>query len=651
MRKYAIILLSLLFLSCFNPHPQAPEWDIDITIPLVKERYPVINIVDTLDPNIGIQVGEDSIMQFYLAMDIDTFSIEDSLCLEDLDTLISRRIGDAWISNLGIANVSVSVREIAEGIGIGLPDTPYVAPFIPPFSYTSSLKSGTFDMVDSIYFTVVCLSLRFVNQTGLSFDSVSFVPVSGLEIDPIIFTQLSSNSLIDTTLYIEDAVIKGDIQVRLGFATVDTLFGVLLSPDDSVSVSLVLDSVKIGNGRIKIPSFRDSIDYEFNFPFLSDYSFDLGSIVFSRGSLYLNIDNGLPIGGRLTARIEELDTSFVVSLSPDEPSTEELSLTDMTYDNTGSPVGSTLLSMKLIMALDSSSGFVDITANDSIAVGVNLEAPDYSLIAGEILEPITYPIDYNLEVPVEYGDIGCVRLAESQLYVDIWNTIGFASSASGSITGKNSYYESVSIPFSLLVDAGTPHLPPLHSEFSCDLSPILNILPEEIVISGDVSLKAGKGILEKTSYITGSVCNETPFRVAFTEDTIYFDTSEVEIEKDLTDALSNLQSVNLQVDVRNHFPFGLDCDIVVIKPSPEADSFIKRISIPPAPCDQNGVAISPKLATIKIAMDSLEFDILQNPPFSTFAILYIPETDTIAVHARDYLEFDAYCVIGVRIRE
>lgn len=652
MRNYRIILVCLLFLACFNQHPQAPVWDVDITIPLIKERYPVVNIVDTLNPNIGIEVGEDSIMQLYLKMDIDTFSIDDSLRVGDIDTVVSRRIGDIWITDMDRTDVSVSVREIIEnGAGITLPETACVIPLIPPFSYITSVKSDTLDMIDHVSFSIACFTVSISNQTGMSFDSLSFIPVSGLEINPIIFPRIASGSRIDTSLYIENAVFNGHIQSVLGFSILDTLFDVHFSTEDSISVSLSLDSVKIGGGRIKIPSFTDSIDYRFDLPLVSDYSFKLDSIVFSQGGLYLNIENGLPTGGELSAKIKELDTSFVFSLVPYATSIGDLDLTGMTYDNTDSPYGSTLLSLKLIATMDPSEGFVDITADDSIKAGVTFQAPDYSLIAMEILEPITYPIDYTLEIPVEYNEINCIRLAESQLYVDIWNTIGFASSAIGSITGKNSYYESVSIPFSLLVDAGTPHLPPSHSEFSCDLSPILNILPEEIIISGEVSLEEGKGVLEKNSYITGIVYNETPFRVAFTPDTIYFDTVEVEETEDLTDALSFIRSITLQVDVQNHFPFGLDCDLVVIKSSPEADSFIKRISIPPAPCDQNGIAISPNLATITITMDSLEFNILQNPPYSTFAILYIPETDTIAIHARDYLEFNAYCVVKTRTKK
>ncbi|OYD17193.1 hypothetical protein CH333_01655 [candidate division WOR-3 bacterium JGI_Cruoil_03_44_89] len=652
MRKYFIILLSLVLLSCFNQHPQAPEWDVDITIPLVKERYPVVNIVDTLDPSVGIRIGEDSIMQLYLKVDIDTFSIDESLRLGDIDTLVARSIGDVWIANMDTGNISVSAREIAEsGAGIGIPDTPFVADFVPPFSYTTSFKSDTFDMIDSVCFSVVCFTVRILNQTGMSFDSVTFIPVSGLEVDPITYVQMPNNSARDTSLYLENAVVRGYIRTQLRFTVLDTLFEVPFSLDDSVSFSVILDSVRIGSGRVKIPSFTDSVDYVFKLPFVSDYSLKLDSVIFSRGGLYIDIDNGLPIGGRLTADIAELDTSFVLSIFPHAPSTGNMDLAGITYDNTSSPSESTLLTTRITVAVDSSDDFVDITADDGITVGIVLQMMDYSLIAGKILEPITHQIDYTLEIPVDYSDIGCIRLAESRLYVDVWSTIGFSSGAIGSITGRNSYSQSVSIPFSLSVDAGTPRLPPSHGEASCDLAPLLNILPEEITISGEVSLDEGSGILERGSYITGRVYNETPFRAAFTCDTIHFDTVEVKIEdEDVIDALSHIQSVALQVDVKNHFPFGFDCDFMVINPK-GSDSLIKRLTIPPAPVDQNGIAIAPNITTVKIALDSLEFDILQNPPFSTFAVLYVPETDTITVHARDYLEFGGYCVAKVRVKE
>lgn len=650
MKKYLVIILTLVFLNCFNWNPKAPEWDLTINIPLVKERYPVIDIVDTLDPIVGIQVGEDSIMQFYLDFDIDTFSIDDSMEIGNIDTVIERNIGDMFIANMDVGNYSVSEREIIEeGAGIALPETSIIVDHIPPFSYTTSYRSDTLDMIDSVRFNIVYFTVSLINHTEMSFDSVAFLPVSGLDMNNIIFIQISSNSSSDTSFYLENTLVESEVKAQLKFVTLDTLFNVRFAPYDSVCFFLFLDSVKIKAGRVKIPSFTDSSTYEFDFPLVSAFSFDLDSIEFSKGSLHLTLDNNLPISGNLTANIEQLDTSFAISLLPHSTITKEIDITGRTFDNTDSPQGSTLLSMKLIVDVDSTDDLVDITADDGISAKVELQMADYNLICGEILEPVTDNIDYRIDIPVEYDDINCIKFAETFLYIEIWNTIGFPFSIVGDITG-NSFFGSVSIPFELWVDAGTPCLPPSHSESYCNLAPLLDILPREIIISGDVSLNEGTGILEKNSYITGEVYNNTLFRVAFTQDTICFDTTDVEVEEDLSNFLKNTQSVYLYIEVENHFPFGFDCDIVTLEQPSGSTFFVKRASIPPAPTDENGVTITSINKTIEITLDSLESKILQDSVFSTYALLYVPETDTIMIHARDFLEFCAYCGVKVRVK-
>ncbi|MCK4255483.1 hypothetical protein KAX35_01235, partial [candidate division WOR-3 bacterium] len=121
-------------------------------------------------------------------------------------------------------------------------------------------------------------------------------------------------------------------------------------------------------------------------------------------------------------------------------------------------------------------------------------------------------------------------------------------------------------------------------------------------------------------------------------------------EEDLSNFLKNTQSVYLYIEVENHFPFGFDCDIVTLEQPSGSTFFVKRASIPPAPTDENGVTITSINKTIEITLDSLESKILQDSVFSTYALLYVPETDTIMIHARDFLEFCAYCGVKVRVK-
>ncbi|MCK4353560.1 hypothetical protein KAW65_09165 [candidate division WOR-3 bacterium] len=651
MKKYLIIFLALVsFLSC-RKNPKAPKWDTNITIPLAYDRYPVIDITDTTESGIQIWFDQDSIMTLYFKADIDTFSLAGSLKINDFDTLISKSIADMWVTNLkDTASVCVGVGEILDTTA---PDI--IIPLIPPSNYTTGFKIDTLENIDSLTLCDAYLRLIVDNYTGMSFDSINFIPIRGLCFqDTLYFTDIGQYKPYqepgwhqEKSIHEENVTVKHIIEAQQKFVW-SAQDSVHFSTTDSVVFRVVFDSVKFWGGRVKAPSITDSISDTSYFPFEFSYLFDLDSIGFSEGDLIFETKNSLPIGADIEVKIEELNESFESRIGSDSITTDTINLEGLTFDNHSAPLGKISLTLKVIATTDSSKDWNMFESTQSVETRVSFENLAFDFIAGEFMETATYSIEgETFDMPVDYGDIDCFRFAKSDLCIDIWNTIGFTANIKTQVIGKNSYGDSVSIPITVIVSPGDVGSP-IHSDNSTNLAPLLNILPEEIIISGKFELPPGEGFIRNGSWITGKVESETPFKVAFVADTVYFkDTTD--IKEDIGDYISNIQSAYLKTNLKNHFPFGFTCDFVVEKLGDASSHFSKRIIIPPAPVNAEGIAISCTTATITVSLDSSEISLFQRIPLIAYPILYVPETDTITIHARDYVEFGAYCVFTVRI--
>ncbi|MCK4357837.1 MAG: hypothetical protein KAW92_03715, partial [Candidatus Cloacimonetes bacterium] len=107
--KFVLFILILLLLTtCTIKKPQAPEWDIELAIPLINKTYYMSDFTKTTDDFIFAVV--DDTMQFSISKDIETIKVGDELKVDGQTETFEKQIGD---------NLKIDSREESFSINVG----------------------------------------------------------------------------------------------------------------------------------------------------------------------------------------------------------------------------------------------------------------------------------------------------------------------------------------------------------------------------------------------------------------------------------------------------------------------------------------------------------------------------------------------------
>jgi len=341
-----------------------------------------------------------------------------------------------------------------------------------------------------------------------------------------------------------------------------------------------------------------------------------------------------------------LDTTFQVDSS--QSNSMMMDLEGRKFHNYN-PTG-TRFECSVQVDIDSSKDYVSFSVEDSIESDMQVNNLDFESISGRFTDDIVHTIPTETrEIDIPQG-LSSIKIKEANANLTLTNAIGIRGIGDLTVEGRNSKTgASANVPINVTVEAGEPNNPTTSYLPPVNLAPVINIVPDTIILSGEVTLPADVFSVKKASWITGHASVTTPMRLCFIPDTIYFDPDTIKIDEDTRETLSHLRSGKLVVFLENRFPVGFDLDLVVEKPSPDPDTLVKRITINGAPIGVNGIAIRPALDTLHINLSEDELDIFQYSPLITYPILYVPQTDTIAFHINDYLKLGSYVTARIRI--
>ncbi|MBS3766787.1 MAG: hypothetical protein KGY75_01500 [Candidatus Cloacimonetes bacterium] len=110
MKKTILFLLLIsLALSCTIKEPEAPEWDVELSIPLINKDYFVRDLTDTTDDY--IIVDEMDTMRFSYRDTLDTVRVEDNLTIDGSSETFEELIGDELSINDRTENFSINVGD------------------------------------------------------------------------------------------------------------------------------------------------------------------------------------------------------------------------------------------------------------------------------------------------------------------------------------------------------------------------------------------------------------------------------------------------------------------------------------------------------------------------------------------------------------
>ncbi|MEA3476474.1 MAG: MBL fold metallo-hydrolase [Candidatus Cloacimonadota bacterium] len=90
--KIFLFIALVIFSSCTIKEFEAPEWDVELTVPLINETYYMKDIADSTEDYI-IAVVNDT-MEFSISQELDTTKVEDELKVDGKTETFDEEIGD-----------------------------------------------------------------------------------------------------------------------------------------------------------------------------------------------------------------------------------------------------------------------------------------------------------------------------------------------------------------------------------------------------------------------------------------------------------------------------------------------------------------------------------------------------------------------------
>ncbi len=110
MKKFLILAISISILfSCTIKKPEAPEWEVELVLPLVNEDYFVKDLADTTDDY--ILASDNDTMKFSYTDTLDTVRVGDKLSVEGSSESFNKLIGDELSINDREENFSLDVGD------------------------------------------------------------------------------------------------------------------------------------------------------------------------------------------------------------------------------------------------------------------------------------------------------------------------------------------------------------------------------------------------------------------------------------------------------------------------------------------------------------------------------------------------------------
>lgn len=542
----------------------------------------------------------------------------------DLSDTLGLALSDFVIEKLAAANRTLTLKEIS---GFNLPDT--TMPF-PPFDTTLYNQALVLSNVEQLNIIDVVMKFEIINFTQLSFDSLhlTLMPFGSFGFGPIEPNQTVTRREYLQNLNLTDSIIWIDINI----ASPGSATPIRVGQSDSLRINVMLDSVRISSGTLRIPpgAMRATRLGVVSVP--SNYRIHIDSVIFLAGNLDLTLQNQLPCPIQALVRIKELDFDSTVFLPAVSNSHLTVDFSGRSYLNLNPEF--TLLSCSTEVIAEPTGQSIHFEEPAGFNVAYSLVNPKIWNFTGTIFDTVRSrirPDTLNLNLPQQLINI---NIEQAELDAEIVSGLGFHASFYLNLNAFNDHGDQITIDTIIGIEPGSPSNPQTTS-LLLDMVPLINILPSKIIFTGYRGV-TGYGHTEATAFFTGNYSFSTPLRLAFDSSTVSLKPQEVDIEdKYRNDIEHYLASGVITAKYINHFPFGLAGELKLESPNTNPVTIPFRVPIPEID-ELTGIVSAPKETTITITLNSDQVNIFKQNSLTTSVSLFLPKTDTVTLTARDY---------------
>jgi hypothetical protein len=634
-----LTIVSLPFFYCtldFPEDPKAPKWDVEIEkIPLLKAD--TLRLGEQLDEDDFKRNGSDSI----LSIDINEqtqFDLKDILKSPAQQKSFTDQLGEIKVNVTQFVESEIGFAEIYPGLSSYLGTNTVV----PETQITPVEKGLELPDFESISVKSGGIILELTNQLGFAFDGDmkldvidegrgnSLVQTINLE---RIENGQTANFHVDLSGKIISNRFKGVLYGTLKGSNGQEVF---ISINSGLLVKITPESIVVNEATARLPiqGFDLSGSADVNLDSLRIRRAKIAS-GFIKLIIFNEFDFGIELNISTPNIVDNNNNQMSRIITITEHSEQEIMFI---LDNTTIDLDAKNLEFDIEMTiLPEPDRMYTIKSTDELSVDIEVSEIRFESITGDFDISTQFPEIHETIFEDAPEDIDNFK------FHDVILKVGFIESP---------FVMELDINITAMKDGISKQLPivttlsqneelvlsrtGINNDYSSPtFVDLINLLPEEIIIEGNVRVKGQNVTFSKDDQI--GVNYGIDFPLIFSANQASFSQNDtLEIEDDMRDFLrDNSMSAGITMSVENGLPISGELSLLVGPDSTNISSTIVTINLP-KPILTSGVVTTPGVTTININLDQPRFLAIANANFYQFAIT-IDDISEAAITAKNYL--------------
>jgi hypothetical protein len=638
-----LLLLTILISGCSLEAPKAPQWTVEVNVPLADRHYDLPYIITHADRE---ELIWDSISgaRFEVYRALDTIFVADNITFGNLNHTYHDSLGLIAIRPTETLSAGISLGELYSGpVGD-----------VPEFSAQSLRDLRQLDEVQRAVITQGSARMQVVNNLGL--------PINQLQIDIediVQATQLGQvvfDDAIGPLAVAEDDFDLAGKTVSGRWRLVVYLQspgGIINSVDDkSLGITIDFpDSLVVSEATATIPYasrlFIDTIGF-------SD-SVQASAAVFQSGQLEIGITNGSPLELESTLHFPDLSTGGVPvmlggTLAPNQTGQFILDLAGVSYSSQAS--GTTDLRIEIETQTPGTTSPVEISASQRLDVDVHVDSPVIESVTGILPRTMQMVSGLNagIDLPDGFEDAG---LAAAEIRMEVLSSLPFPGEFLFDLTGDRA--QSLSITGELLPATGG--LPIASAVNIADAASLLQPIPATISAAGTVYYGDGvtSGTARATDFVVPSFRLIAPLSVWLDGVSYQGETEGIKLTGEGDDLADRLGAASIFVEFENLLPFGAVVEVRLANHRADlpgnAEIVLGPTEIQPAIIDASGRTIHPQTSNDVFTISAEQAHIFEaDSVFIAENIqLFTADSTAVTVQDTDYIHWRALLQIEASV--
>ncbi len=608
-----IIIFSLTFIQCTVKTPQSPQWNTNLTIPVINRIYQLDELLEKIDDE-AIKFNLDGDVALDISEQLDTFWLDTELLkTENLSFNAAESLGVVYINAPSTNPVSLSLSSISGTLSSGLPND------------SALILNGLYNVLQNLptisefsYATIADGSLLAIveNNIGVALQNV-IIQIYDIDSNTYIATEhfpfsITSGSIDTIPVSLEGRSISNKLRLITWFETSNALIDSASTRYISTNIGFSTD-FGVSSAHAEIPGLTRSLSQKV--PIGETYLIEDASL--TKGLLQLYIYNNSYLSGAFEIVIPDLVSNGIPLTISRSFSPQQILLIDQNIAGYHLIPSDSTVPQEIELQFEVSIPITSpikhyIDRTDCFTVSASIDSLEFDYVDG-IFSGTTVSFENSqerIDVPEGFDSL---EFANVDITLNIVNTIDQPGFLNLRLQGSNG--KSLDINGEINPD-GTTVINKSDSSVSQFLSPI----PHDISITGSVAFNDDQyhGNIELDDYITASININAPLQVILKETSIKTDILREELNQDDVKIVSeHIIEANFIYDITSALPIGarvniyLSGDSASLFDSPEVE--LGPLYTIAADVDSNGLTTGVSVADQQIiSIDSSDFNVLEN---------------------------------------